>query len=95
MKKIIVGLLLTVLSGPLFCQGKSGYNIPVTISGLRDSSIYLAYHFGDKQYLRDYLVESGWKTSDPPPQLPEVVVTNTRKRYLEALERLTGKGLAT
>jgi phosphoribosylaminoimidazole-succinocarboxamide synthase len=48
----------------------------------------------DKQYLRDYLLGSGWKTSDPPPELPELVVTNTRNRYLEALERLTGKGLS-
>jgi len=47
----------------------------------------------DKQYLRDYLIQSGWKTSDPPPALPADVVHNTRSRYLEALERLTGKGL--
>jgi len=47
----------------------------------------------DKQYLRDYLVASGWKTSDAPPQLPADVVANTRHRYLEALQRLTGKGL--
>ncbi len=48
----------------------------------------------DKQYLRDYLVQSGWKTSDPAPVLPPEVVSNTRARYLEALERLSGRGLA-
>ena len=47
----------------------------------------------DKQYLRDYLIQSGWKTSDPPPELPGEVVMNTRSRYLEALERLTGRSL--
>ncbi|MEJ5365198.1 MAG: phosphoribosylaminoimidazolesuccinocarboxamide synthase [Desulfosoma sp.] len=47
----------------------------------------------DKQYLRDYLVDIGWKTEQPPPELPETVVRNTRSRYLEALERLTGRGL--
>jgi len=47
----------------------------------------------DKQYLRDYLVQSGWKSSEPPPELPGDVVANTRHRYLEALQRLTGKGL--
>lgn len=47
----------------------------------------------DKQYLRDYLIRSGWKTSDPAPHLPPDVVENTRSRYVEALERLTGKGL--
>jgi phosphoribosylaminoimidazole-succinocarboxamide synthase len=48
----------------------------------------------DKQYLRDYLIHSGWKTSDPPPDLPRDVVENTRARYLEALERLSGHRLA-
>lgn len=44
----------------------------------------------DKQFLRDYLLDSGWKQSDPPPELPPRVVNETRKKYLEALERLTG-----
>ncbi len=47
----------------------------------------------DKQYLRDFLVKSGWKTEDPPPKLPREVIENTRNRYLEALKRLTGKEL--
>ncbi|MEY3408254.1 MAG: hypothetical protein RL038_1315, partial [Actinomycetota bacterium] len=49
----------------------------------------------DKQYLRDWLTsnESGWdKDSDlPPPALPEHVVAQTRARYIEAFERITGK----
>jgi len=49
----------------------------------------------DKQYVRDYLVGSGWKPSDPAPQLPPEVVANTRSRYLEALKRLTGRSLET
>jgi len=47
----------------------------------------------DKQYLRDYLMHSGWTVSDPAPELPAEVAANTRARYLEALERLTGRGL--
>ncbi len=47
----------------------------------------------DKQYLRDYLVDIGWTPEQPAPELPETVVQNTRRRYLEALERLTGHGL--
>ena len=43
----------------------------------------------DKQYLRDYLDQSGWKRKPPAPPLPEEVVQNTRTRYLEALGRLT------
>ena len=43
----------------------------------------------DKQYLRDYLDQSGWNHKPPAPSLPDEVVQNTRTRYLEALERLT------
>jgi phosphoribosylaminoimidazole-succinocarboxamide synthase len=46
----------------------------------------------DKQYLRDWLThEANWDRQSPPPELPEEVVMRTRDRYLEALERLTGK----
>ncbi len=45
----------------------------------------------DKQFLRDHLKSSGWKKSDPAPQLPREVVENTRARYLEALRRLSGE----
>ncbi len=48
----------------------------------------------DKQYLRDFLLESGWKVGDPPPRLSPMVQEQTRRRYMEALTRLTGKGLA-
>jgi phosphoribosylaminoimidazole-succinocarboxamide synthase len=43
----------------------------------------------DKQYLRDYLDQSGWDHKPPAPPLPDEVVQSTRTRYLEALERLT------
>lgn len=39
-----------------FCssgQMKKGYEIGVNISGLQDSTIFLAYHMGDKQYIKD------------------------------------------
>jgi phosphoribosylaminoimidazole-succinocarboxamide synthase len=44
----------------------------------------------DKQYLRDYLDGCGWDHRPPAPELPDEVVRNTKTRYLEALERLTG-----
>ncbi len=47
----------------------------------------------DKQFVRNYLIASGWKKTDPSPLLPDDVVANTRARYLEALERLSGKKL--
>lgn len=45
----------------------------------------------DKQFLRDYLLGSGWKKTDASPTLPEDVVINTRARYMEALRRLAGR----
>jgi phosphoribosylaminoimidazole-succinocarboxamide synthase len=47
----------------------------------------------DKQYLRDWLDQIGWDHSPPPPELPDEVVENTRARYLEAYERITGRTL--
>jgi len=42
-----------MLSLTAICQVKNGYEISVSISGLKDSTIYLAYHLGDKQYVMD------------------------------------------
>ena len=49
----------------------------------------------DKQFVRDWLTspESGWDrgSGEPPPPLPEHVVEQTRAKYIEAYERLTGE----
>jgi phosphoribosylaminoimidazole-succinocarboxamide synthase len=49
----------------------------------------------DKQYVRDWLTSpaSGWSKSsgEAPPSLPEDVVGQTRAKYVEAYERLTGQ----
>lgn len=47
----------------------------------------------DKQYLRDYLSTLDWDKTPPPPKLPQEVIDRTREKYIEALERLTGKGV--
>ena len=44
----------------------------------------------DKQFLRDYLVASGWDRNSPPPELPAEIVEKTSTRYEEAFYRLTG-----
>ena len=44
----------------------------------------------DKQYVRDWLNDSGWDRRAPGPELPEEVVERTRAKYVEAYERLTG-----
>jgi phosphoribosylaminoimidazole-succinocarboxamide synthase len=43
----------------------------------------------DKQYVRDYCEKIGWAKTYPGPELPEDVVTGTRRRYVEAFEHLT------
>jgi phosphoribosylaminoimidazole-succinocarboxamide synthase len=47
----------------------------------------------DKQFVRDYLLSTGWDKTPPPPSLPEEVVDQTRERYLEAYRIITGKEL--
>ena len=44
----------------------------------------------DKQFLRDYLVTSGWDRNSPPPELPDEIVEKTALRYEEAFFRITG-----
>jgi len=43
----------------------------------------------DKQYVRQYLLDTGWDGTPPPPSLPDKVVEGTRSRYIEAYEQLT------
>jgi phosphoribosylaminoimidazole-succinocarboxamide synthase len=47
----------------------------------------------DKQYVRDFLVRSGWDREPPGPELPAEVVEGTRQRYRECYRRLVGSDL--
>ncbi len=47
----------------------------------------------DKQYLRDYLAGLDWNKEPPAPPLPDAIVEQTRAKYIEAYERLTGETL--
>jgi phosphoribosylaminoimidazole-succinocarboxamide synthase len=47
----------------------------------------------DKQFVRDWLVASGWSKEPPAPTLPPEVVEGTLSRYLEAYRLLTGEDL--
>ena len=47
----------------------------------------------DKQFVRDWLLQSGWDRNSEPPQLPDEIVLKTREKYLEAFERLTDRKL--
>jgi phosphoribosylaminoimidazole-succinocarboxamide synthase len=45
----------------------------------------------DKQYVRDFLVKSGWNKEPPGPALPPEVVQGTSQRYRECYGKLTGE----
>ncbi len=42
----------------------------------------------DKQYVRDWLTQSGWNKQAPGPELPAEVVARTTEKYEEARRRL-------
>ena len=45
----------------------------------------------DKQFVRDWLTDTGWNREPPAPELPDDIVSSTRERYMEALRMLTGQ----
>ncbi len=45
----------------------------------------------DKQYVRDWLLSSGWDRASTPPKLPEDVIAKTQERYKTAYELITGE----
>ncbi|HWC25880.1 MAG TPA: phosphoribosylaminoimidazolesuccinocarboxamide synthase [Solirubrobacteraceae bacterium] len=45
----------------------------------------------DKQYVRDWAAGTGWDKKPPAPAIPDDVVAGTRRRYVEAYERITGR----
>lgn len=47
----------------------------------------------DKQFVRDWLSESGWDKEPPVPTLPPHVVEGTLERYRRAFSLLTGRDL--
>lgn len=53
MKKIIFGIAILLLSVIVNCQTEKGYNISITVKGLSESTVYLAYHLGNRQYIKD------------------------------------------
>ncbi len=45
----------------------------------------------DKQFVREFLDTTEWDKDSEPPELPEEIVNNTRAKYIEAYEKLTGQ----
>lgn len=89
MRKYILILLFSLLPVWIFSQLKQGYEINLAISGLRDSSVYLAYHLGDKQYINDTvkLDNSGRAVLKGQQQLPQGIymIVLPGRNYFEML----------
>jgi phosphoribosylaminoimidazole-succinocarboxamide synthase len=45
----------------------------------------------DKEYVRRWLVERGWRGEGPHPAIPDDVRCEASRRYIEAYERVTGR----
>ena len=89
MKKAIFCTLISFLTILSFSQLKIGYHIDVHINGLSDSTVYLAYHLGDKQYIKDTLKldHSGFGKLEGNEALPQGIymIVLPGRRYFEML----------
>lgn len=47
----------------------------------------------DKQYVRNWLLSSGWDRQSPPPALPDEIISRTSDKYREIFRRLTGRSV--
>ncbi|MBX3423528.1 MAG: phosphoribosylaminoimidazolesuccinocarboxamide synthase [Pirellulaceae bacterium] len=47
----------------------------------------------DKQFVRQWLIQSGWDRNSPPPTLPTEVIQRTQEKYVHAYQMLTGQTL--
>jgi phosphoribosylaminoimidazole-succinocarboxamide synthase len=45
----------------------------------------------DKQFVRDWLEQSGWDKNSTPPVLPDEVVQKIKQKYIDAYELITSK----
>ena len=89
MRKLFFSILIISLT---FCtrgQERPGYELNVSIPELKDSTVYLGYHFGDKQYIKDTLkLDSSGKGSlsgtDTLPQGIYMIIL-PGKQYFEVL----------
>ncbi len=44
----------------------------------------------DKQFVREWLSQSGWDKQSEPPPLPQEIIEQTAAKYQEAFQRITG-----
>ncbi|MFC2123318.1 redoxin domain-containing protein [Bacteroidota bacterium] len=82
---LLVALMIFITTHTIYSQG---YDIKVTIRNIKDSAVYLGYHFGDQKFVKDTsLVLSGdllhFKGEDPLP--PGVYFVYAPSVYFELI----------
>src|ERR1035437_1085973 len=89
MRKVLIAALFSLVSLYSYGQLKTGYEIDLTIHGLKDSTIFLAYHLGDKQYIKDTikLDQSGHGNVMGKEALPQGIymIVLPGRKYFEIL----------
>ncbi len=89
MRRIIFYILFSTAPTFLSGQVKTGYAIDITINDLQDSTVFLAYHLGDKQYIKDTikLDKTGHGVAHGQEVLPEGIymIVLPGKKYFELL----------
>jgi thiol-disulfide isomerase/thioredoxin len=89
MRKKISIIFLFIFSALINGQVKKGYEISFDINGISDSTIYLAYHLGDKQYVKDSVKidKSGHGLFSGKESLPQGIymIVLPGKKYFEML----------
>jgi thiol-disulfide isomerase/thioredoxin len=89
MRKLITLYLLLFVPALTFGQLKNGYEIDISIKDIKDSTIFLAYHLGDKQYIKDTikLDQSGHAVVHGKEVLPQGIymIVLPGRKYFEVL----------
>lgn len=89
MGKFCIAVLFSMLPALVSGQLKGGYEIAITLEGLPDSTVFLAYHLGDKQYIKDTLMldKSGHGVLKGQEAMPQGIymVVFPDKKYFEVL----------
>jgi thiol-disulfide isomerase/thioredoxin len=89
MGRFFFAVLLWVFTTLVYGQSKSGYKIEITLDGLPDSTVFLAYHLGDKQYIKDTLKldRSGHGIFQGKETLPQglYMIVFPGRKYFEVL----------
>lgn len=89
MKYTIGGLFFLAISLLSCAQKNDSYEITIETNDLQDSLIYLGYHFGDKQYIKDTITldSKGYGVFRGNEKLPQGVylIVLPGKKYFEIL----------